>query len=230
MLLRHNEAGYRPGAHEGTAVVVDERRDGTLLVHNPEPLHPYPAHLTERLVHWARQAPDRPFLVRRDATGAWQSITFADMLARARRLGQALLDRGLSAERPLVILSENDLEHGALATAAQFVGIPYAPISPAYSLVSRDFGKLKDIVKLLTPGLVYAADGERYAAAMAAAVPAHVEIAVRARPPAAAAPHCSTICSPPPLPRPWRRPMRPSAPIPSPSSCSPPARRGRRRA
>ncbi len=184
MLVHDNDARYRPGARESTAVVIDERRDGTLLARNPEALGAYPVHLTERLVHWARQAPDRPFLARRDAAGAWRSITFADMLERARRLGQALLDRGLSAERPLVILSENDLEHGALATAAQYAGIPYAPISPAYSLVSRDFGKLKHIVKLLTPGLVYAADGQRYAAAIAAAVPAQVEVAVRAHPPA----------------------------------------------
>jgi len=174
---------YRPGAREGAAVVISERADGTLLAHNPDPLRPYPTHLTERLVHWAQRAPDRPFLARREASGAWCAITFGDMLERARRLGQALLDRGLSAERPLVILSENDLEHGALATAAQYAGIPYAPISPAYSLISRDFGKLKHIVKLLTPGLVYVADGERYAAAVAAAVPAHVELVVGARPP-----------------------------------------------
>src|SRR5262245_505270 len=179
----HNEqVRYRSGAQEGRAVVISERGDGTLLAHNPEPLRAYPTHLTERLVHWAQRAPDRAFLARRDAAGAWRSITFAEMLERARRLGQALLDRGLNAERPLVIRSENDLEHGALATAALYAGIPYAPVSPAYSLISRDFGKLKHIVRLLTPGLVYAADGERYAAAVAAAVPASVELVVGARP------------------------------------------------
>jgi feruloyl-CoA synthase len=170
------QARYRPGARESTQVEIAERADGTLRVRCPEPLGPYPTHLTQRLDDWARAAPDRPFMARRDTAGAWQKITFSEMLDRARRLGQALLDRGLSAERPLVILSENDLEHAALATAAQYVGVPYAPVSTAYSLVSKDFGKLKQIVRLLTPGLVYAADGARYAAAIAAAIPEGVEL------------------------------------------------------
>jgi feruloyl-CoA synthase len=169
------EHRYRPGARENTQVAITERVDGTLLVRCPEPLGPYPTHLTQRLDHWAQVAPGRSFMARRDGTGAWQHITFAEMRERARRLGQALLERGLSAERPLVILSENDLEHAALATAAQYVGVPYAPVSTAYSLVSKDFGKLKQIVRLLTPGLVYAADGVRYAAAIAAAIPEDVE-------------------------------------------------------
>jgi feruloyl-CoA synthase len=181
--MHDGQVKYRPGARESTAAAIEERGDGSLLVRNPEALGPYPAHLTERLVYWARRTPDRAFLARRDVAGAWQSITFAGMLERARCLGQALLGRGLSAERPLVILSENDLEHGALATAAQYVGVPYAPISPAYSLISRDFGKLKQIVKRLTPGLVYAAEGARYGAAVAAAVPGEVELAVRVNPP-----------------------------------------------
>jgi feruloyl-CoA synthase len=169
---------------ENRAVEVLERAGGTLLVRSPQALGDYPAHLTQRLDHWAQAAPDRPFVARREATGAWRSITFADMLDRARRLGQALLDRRLSAERPLVILSENDLEHAALATAAQYVGVPYAPVSTAYSLVSKDFGKLRHIVGLLTPGLVYASDGARYAAAIEAAVAPGIEVVFGQRPPA----------------------------------------------
>ena len=150
--MHDNEVRYRPGAREGGAA-YRERADGTLLAHNPQPLEPYPAHLTERLVHWAQRAPDRAFLARRDTAGAWRAIAFAEMLDQARRLGQALLDRGLSAESR-GDLPENDLEHGALATAAQYAGIPYAPISPAYSLISRDFGKLKHIASCHTrPGL-----------------------------------------------------------------------------
>jgi feruloyl-CoA synthase len=101
-----------------------------------------------------------------------------------RRIGQALLERGLSAERPLAILSGNDLEHALLALAAQHVGVPYAPISPAYSLVSQDFGKLREIVDLITPGLVFAASGSAYGAAIEAAVAPTTEIAVMADPPA----------------------------------------------
>jgi feruloyl-CoA synthase len=174
---------YRQGALEERRVVLTERADGTLLARNPAPLAEYPVHLAQRLAHWANRSPDRVFVARRDGSGAWQTITFAQMLERARRLGQALVERGLSAERPLAILSENDLEHATLAAAALYAGVPYAPISTAYSLVSKDFGKLRYIVGLLTPGLVYAADGARYAAALAAAVPQDVEVVVGCNPP-----------------------------------------------
>ncbi|MFX7906685.1 feruloyl-CoA synthase, partial [Acinetobacter baumannii] len=82
-----------------------------------------------------------------------------EMLERARAIGQALLDRGVSAERPLAILSGNDLEHLQLALGAMWAGVPYAPVSPPYALVSTDFGKLRHVFDVLTPGLVYAADG-----------------------------------------------------------------------
>jgi feruloyl-CoA synthase len=165
------------------STTVRRDADGTVHLRSPEPLGECAAHTTERLVHWARHAPDRTFLARRDAQGAWRRVSFADALDAARRIGQALLDRKLSAERPLVILSGNDLEHALLALAAQHVGVPYAPISPAYSLVSRDFEKLRHIVARLTPGLVFAADGRQFEPAIGAAVPAGVELVVAAQAP-----------------------------------------------
>lgn len=150
--------------------------DGTILMRSPEPLGPYPEKLTERLVHWARVAPARSFVAQRDAAGAWRRISYAQMLQLVRSVGQALLDRGLSAERPVAILSDNDIEHLVLALAAQHVGIPSAAISPAYSLVSSDHGKLRHVLNLLRPGLVFAADGDRFAKAITATVPAEVEI------------------------------------------------------
>ena len=104
-------------------------------VRSPHALGPYPAKITERLEHWADAAPVRErSSPQRDADGAWRALTYADALARVRRIAQALLDRGLSAERPIVILSGNSIEHGLLALAAMYVGVPYAPIAPAYSL------------------------------------------------------------------------------------------------
>jgi len=93
-----------------------------------------------------------------------------------RRIGQWLLDRGLSAERPLLVLSGNDLEHSQLMFAAMYAGIPYSSVSPAYSLVATDYGKLRHIVDTVTPGMVYAAAGEPFANAIAGAVDADVEI------------------------------------------------------
>jgi len=161
----------------GTADVrVDRRADGSILLQSPHRLSAYPEKLTERLAHWAREAPDRTFVAQRDPAGEWRRLSYADALRRVRRIGQALLDRGLSQERPLAILSDNDIEHALLALACMHVGIAYAPVSSAYSLVSTDHAKLKHVIGLLTPGLVYATDGARFARAVAAAVPASTDV------------------------------------------------------
>ena len=163
---------------------VERRGDGTLLIRSRAELGPYPARITERLIHWAERTPQRVFMADRDpASGGWRTITYAQTLAQVRAIGAALLRRDLSAERPLMILSGNDIEHALIGLAAVHVGIPYAPISPAYSLVSTDFGKLRQIVALLTPGLVFASDGAAFARAIDATVPAGIEIAVARHPP-----------------------------------------------
>jgi feruloyl-CoA synthase len=158
-------------------VALTRRPDGTVLVRTRQPLAPYPERLTERLLHWAREAPDRVFIAQRDASGGWRTLTYGLALELARAAGQALIDRGLTPERPLAILSGNDIEHAVLALAALHAGVPYAPLSPAYSLLSQDFGKLRQIMQVLRPGLVYASQRERYSKAIAATLPPGVEIA-----------------------------------------------------
>ena len=158
-------------------VQVDRRADGTIYLKSGRTLPDYPEKLTDRLVHWANAAPDRVFMADRGPGGDWRTITYAQTLEKVRRIGAALLTRNLSAERPIVILSGNDLEHALLGLAANYVGIPYAPVSPAYSLISSDFGKLRHIVNLLTPGLVYASSAQ-YQRAIASAVPLWTEIIV----------------------------------------------------
>ena len=161
----------------GTADVELERRaDGGLLLRSPHALSAYPVRLTERLTHWARVAPQRCFVAQRDAAGGWRRLRYGEALERVRAIAQALIDRGLSRERPLVILSDNDLEHALLALACLHAGIAYAPVSSAYSLVSTDHAKLRHVIALLTPGLVYASDRTRFAKAVAAAVPAGTEV------------------------------------------------------
>lgn len=164
-------------------LVVEPGLDGVLRAW-PHPLGDYPRRLTLSLEHWAAKAPDRTFLAKRGPDGAWQELTYAEALRKVRRIGQALLDRDLSPERPLAILSGNDLEHALLMLAAQHVGVPCAPISPAYALVSKDFAKLREIIALITPGLAFAASGAEYQAAIEAGVPAEVELVVAAEPPA----------------------------------------------
>jgi feruloyl-CoA synthase len=170
---RMAKASVRMGPSE---LVVQERPDGTLLIKSPHPLGDYPRTITDRLDHWAAAAPDRTFLAQRDAAGTWQRITYAGARALARNLAQALLDRGLSVERPLAILSGNGLEHAMIGLAAVYAGIPYAPVSAAYSLLTSDSSKLEGIVKLLTPGLVFATEASQFGRGIKAAVPDDIEV------------------------------------------------------
>jgi feruloyl-CoA synthase len=146
---------------------IEARADGSTLLRSTEALRWYPARLTDCLEQWAQDAPDRSLVARRHQGGDWAHITYAQMLARARAVGQSLVDLGLSVERPVVILSGNDLEHLTLALGAMWAGVPYVPVSTAYALVSQDYGKLRHILAVTTPGLVFASD-PAYAKAIAA--------------------------------------------------------------
>jgi len=157
-------------------LLVERDPGGTIRLRSPHRLARYAERLTDRLEHWAGRAPDRVLFAQRDAGGGWRTVSYAEALERARRIGAALLARGLSAERPLAVLSGNDIEHALVQLAALYVGVPYAPVSPAYSLLSADFAKLRSVLDLLTPGLVFAADGALFGRAIEAAVPVGVEL------------------------------------------------------
>jgi feruloyl-CoA synthase len=160
------------------AVTVDRRDDGTIYLRPKAALADYPVRLTDRLHHWAKTEPNRVFMAERDKGGGWRRISYAQLLDTARRIASALLARGLSAERPIVILSGNSIDHALVAFGALYAGIPFCPVSPAYSLISKDYGKLGFAIKLLTPGLVFADDAGKFADALAANVPDGTEIVV----------------------------------------------------
>ncbi|HEX4262259.1 MAG TPA: feruloyl-CoA synthase [Acetobacteraceae bacterium] len=162
---------------------MTRRTDGCVIVGNAEPLGPYPVRLTAWLEHWAVAAPDRCFLAERSGSD-WRRISYAETLASVRALTQALLARPLDATRPVAILSGNGIEHALLALACLHAGIPYAPVSTAYSLLSEDFARLRHVLGLLTPGLVFADDGARYAAALSRAAGAEI-VCLRNPPPGA---------------------------------------------
>lgn len=164
----------------GNPAIRVRQEDGVWRVDAVTPLAPVPARYTDRLVSGAAAHPERTLVARRGPDGAWIRISYADMLRRVRHIAQALRARGLSAQQPLAILSGNDLEHFQLALGAAYAGIPYAPISPSYSLVATDFGKLRDLIAQLTPGAVYVADGHAYARALDAVLPPDAELIVGA--------------------------------------------------
>ena len=130
-----------------------------------------PHRMTHRLLRWAKETPDKVFLGQKNANGAWQTLTYAETLKKIRAIAHFLLQTDVSTERPIAILSENSLEHALMALAALHIGVPYAPIAPAYSLKSTDFDKLKHTINLLTPALIFVQNGKQYEAALKAISP-----------------------------------------------------------
>jgi len=154
---------------------------GSVYLRAEQPLQTYAQRITDRLLHWAQVAPQRTWMAQRErladgSAGAWRTINYAQALAAARSVAQYLLDLRLSAERPVAILSENDLEHALLALGCLYAGVPYTPVSPPYSLISTDFQKLRHVLNTVTPGLVFVSDAARYQGAVDAAVSADTPV------------------------------------------------------
>ncbi|MAM12395.1 MAG: feruloyl-CoA synthase [Rhizobiaceae bacterium] len=145
---------------------VEDRADGSQIIWQDDELGDYPARLGDRILHFAETVPERVWMAERDADGAWRTITFGRLRDLMRRVGAFLLDHDLSPERPLMILSENSLEHAVIALSAQYVGIPSAAVAPAYSLIPEGRAKLRDIAGEVTPGAVFAKDADRFADAI----------------------------------------------------------------
>ncbi len=165
-------------------VELQQLAGGGCVLRSPEPLGDYPDKLGEMLLYWADAAPERTFLAQRDASGAWRELSYAQTAQRVDAIAQALLDRGLNADRPVAILSDNGIDNALMVLAAMRVGVPAVPVSPAYSLMSQDHGKLKQMLGLVTPGLIYAIDGARFEPALNAVASVGAEVVVSANPPA----------------------------------------------
>jgi feruloyl-CoA synthase len=165
---KRSDAPLRAISFGDPAVTIERRSDGTIYLRPKKPLGDYPKRLTDRLHHWAGSEPGRVFMAERLAGLGWRQITYAELLASSRHIASHLLGRGLSAERPLVILSGNSIDHALMAFGALYAGIPFCPVSPAYSLISRDHAKLSYLMQLLTPGLVFVDDADQFADVLSA--------------------------------------------------------------
>ena len=160
-------------------VEVENLGDGGVILRSPQPIGEYPDSQNAWLVAWAEETPDAIFVADRTGpNGEWRRVSYKDFLAQVKSIGQALLNRNLSVDRLVAILSDNAVDNALLLFGAMHVGIPVVPISPAYSLMSQDFGKLKYINGMVSPGLVYVADGEKFGNALKAIDIGEVEIVV----------------------------------------------------
>lgn len=149
-------------------VRLSRREDGAILLSSPQPLQAYPRCVGADLEYWADNAPQRLFLAERTTDGAWRELRYGQAREQVRRIAASLLQMDLPEGRPVAVLSDNSIEHALLMLACLHVGIPYAALSPAYSLMSRDHAKLRALVSRLQPGLLYVASAQRYGAALAA--------------------------------------------------------------
>ncbi|MDY6948766.1 MAG: AMP-binding protein, partial [Pseudomonadota bacterium] len=163
------------GPYAGAA---EQRSDGCWILRSCDPLRAYPERFTEHLARWAGERPEATWLAQRDAAGEWRKLTYRAAYRKIQTIAAALLHRGLSAQRPLMILSGNSIEHALLTFAAMHVGVPVAPISPAYSLLDPETARVRHAVALLTPGLVYAEDAAAFDRAVVRAVPPQTEVVV----------------------------------------------------
>jgi feruloyl-CoA synthase len=150
------------------SVVCEKMPDGSMRYRSTERLAPYDPSLARLFRTAVERNPERLFLAERDAGASWRKLTYAAARELVDALAQSLLGLGLSAERPVMILSGNSIEHALLTLAGHTAGIPVAPISVAYSLQSQDHAKLKHICGLLAPGLIYVADTGPFAKSLAA--------------------------------------------------------------
>ena len=180
METRMSSPQFRPLRFGVTRVTLQDGVPGTHYLKADQELQAFPDRLTDRLQHWAQHKPDQSLFARRvkladGSLGDWRHVTYAEAWRTARNIAQGLINRGLNAERPVVILSENSLEHALLALGCMVAGVPFVPTSPPYSLISQDYDKLKHVLRTVTPGMVFASDA-RYAKAIAATVSSDMEI------------------------------------------------------
>jgi feruloyl-CoA synthase len=156
------------------AITADRRADGSIILKSTTPLRESARCVGDWLEHFAQRTPDRIFLGERSSVDVpWTTVSYRDALRQVRAAAAWILAQGLNAEHPLVILSDNGVDHALFALAAQHAGVPAAAISPAYSLMSKDFDKLKGMIQLLQPGAIHVSGTTPFAAALAAIKPLH---------------------------------------------------------
>jgi len=165
-------------------ITMEKRDNGEIILSSADVLEDYAEHVGVWLHQWAKVTPEYTFLAERDGAGEWRRLSYADAKTGADAIAQALLDRGLGPDRPVMILSGNSINHGLLTLGALCAGVPVVPVSPAYSLMSQDRSKVRHVSDLCKPGMVYAENGEMFAGALAMVAGDDVEAVVGAAAPA----------------------------------------------
>lgn len=161
-------APFKPLKQKPPKITVKRADDGTFYISSDYPLPEMKRSVPHILEERAAIHPDRNFIAERDASGEWRYMTYGEANARADAVASALLARGLDQSSPLMVLSSNSIAHAVMALGAMKAGVPVAPVSVPYSLMSSDFSKLRHVVALTRPKMIFADHGDLYAKALAA--------------------------------------------------------------
>lgn len=161
------------------SIEIERRDNGEIILRSAVPLAEHARNVGEYLQHWAKTDPSRTFLAERDAAG-WRYLSYGEAAKRADAVSQYLIDNSHGAERPVAALCDNCIDMGLLKLGAMQVGIPFLPISPAYSLMSENFAKLKHVIAELQPSLVYVPSLAMFARALKAVDLADIQLVAEA--------------------------------------------------
>ncbi|MFK7842547.1 MAG: AMP-binding protein [Sphingorhabdus sp.] len=177
---REQKSGQPPFRHVPFAKLdldVEHLKDGAIIMHSRTPLTLRELHLPAYLTRHANARPDRAWLAQRKIeSGDWRELSFSDAKRQVDGMAQAILDMQIPVGRSLLIPSGNSIEHAVMMLAGMQAGVPIAPVSEAYSLMSGDFGRLKQVCETAAPGLIFVQDGAKFGPALAGSGLDHLPI------------------------------------------------------
>ena len=148
-------------------VLREDRPDGSIVLRNAQGLQPFERCIGDWLDHWAVSTPEALFLAERGIDGHWRRVSYGEARHRVGRIAQGLITLDISPGKPIVIISDNGIDHALLSLAAMYIGRTSCTVSSAYTRMTRDWSKLHGILETLGPGLVYASDATVYGTALA---------------------------------------------------------------
>ncbi|MGI9366115.1 MAG: AMP-binding protein [Rhizobiaceae bacterium] len=151
--------------YERHQVSRDLLTDGSILLRSDIPLRPVARNTGEWLRKWGEETPNRTFLMERSGQG-WRQISYAETLQQVQALAASMLARGMGPDTPIVVLSGPGIDHGVLALAAQYIGVPVAPLAEQYSLIPEARGRLVHCINKIRPAMVFAVDGDQFGDAL----------------------------------------------------------------
>nr|WP_254442466.1 feruloyl-CoA synthase [Ruegeria arenilitoris] len=157
------------------SIAREDRADGTILLRSKHPLGPVVKSSSDWLHKWAVKSPNQTFVAERSGAG-WRKENYAATLQKVRAVASSLLARGMGPETPILIMSGNGIDHGILSLAAQYVGVPTAPVAEQYSLIRGAHDRLRHAIELVGPKMAYVSDAEQYGEALSIEVLNSVEV------------------------------------------------------